>query len=258
MSPQIVSSRTVIKENWLTRSPSDFAYLSTLIFGVLLGLVGYWYLGGTFGITPWMAASGQNVLVKGEYWRLWTALFAHADTAHLLGNLSLFLPLAFMLTGHFGVWAFPVLGIALGGLINYIAIQLMPPEVGLIGISGVVYWMGATWLTLFLFIDRRKSIRRRIALALFLTVVLFIPETYKPEISYMSHLVGYLLGVASGIMIYFVRRKEIEATEVVETIYDRPEEEVNPEFITPDIINADWKPVIDSSQDDVRPPKSGI
>lgn len=248
MTPHVVSQRLVITENWLTRSPRDSAYLSTLIFGILLGLVGYWYLDGTWGITPWMAASGQSVLVNGEYWRLWTALFAHADTAHLLGNLSLLLPLAFVLTGHFGVVTFPALGIFLGGVINYIVIQTMPPEVGLIGISGVVYWMGATWLTLFLFIDRRKSLRRRIALALFLTVVLFIPETYKPEVSYLSHFVGYFLGVASGTAIYFFHRSQIESAELKEIIYDPPEEEVNPE----------WKRVTDLLPDDVRPPKSVI
>jgi rhomboid protease GluP len=252
MIPQVVS-HTIIKENWLTRAPRDSAYISTLLFGVLLGLVGYWYLGDSWGITPWMAASGQSVLVKHEYWRLWTALFAHADIAHLLGNMSLLLPLAFMLTGHFGVVTFPVFGILLGGLINFIVIHTMPPEVSLVGISGVVYWMGSTWLTLFLFIDRRKSIRRRIALSLFLTVVLFIPETYKPEVSYMSHFVGYLLGVVSGVAIYYLRRSQIDGAEVKEIIYDPPEDEVNPEFM-----DADWRPVIDSLPDDVQPPKSVI
>lgn len=239
MNPQVV-----IKENWLTRSPSDLAYISTLMFGVLLGLVGYMYLGGYWGIAPWMAASGQKIFQGGEYWRLWTALFAHADTAHLLGNLSLLLPLAFMLTGHFGFYVFPFLGILVGGLINYIVIQTMPPEVNLIGISGVVYWMGATWLTLFLIIDRRKTIRRRFALAAFLTVVLFIPETYKPEISYMSHFIGYVFGGVTGVLIYVLRRNEIEAAEVKEFIYE------------PETIEADWQPIIESSPDDAQPPKS--
>lgn len=238
MNPQIV-----IKENWLTRSPDDLAYMSTFVFGVLLSLVGYWYLLGDIGgITPLMAASYQKVVGDGEYWRLWTALLVHADTAHLLSNLSLFLPLAFMLTGHFGVWVFPILGFVLGGLINYIVIQTMPPQIGLIGISGVVYWMGAMWTTLFLFIDRRKSLRRRIALALFLTVVLFIPETYKPEISYLSHFVGYMLGVLSAVIVYFSRRKKIEAAEVKEII----------------TVDDEWSPVIDSLPDGAGPPKSEI
>lgn len=244
-----MSSQVVIKENWLTRSPRDVSYLSTFILGSLLGLFGYWYLGGTWGITPWMAASGHKVLVEGEYWRLWTALFAHADAGHLAGNLILLLPLAFILTGYFGLWVFPLLGIALGGLINFIVVRWMPPEVSLIGISGVVYWMGATWLTLFLFIDRRKSLRRRVALAVFLTVVLFIPETYKPEISYSSHFVGYALGVLSGVSIYFLRRREIEAAELKEFIIEDTDS-MN------EVINAEWKPVTDSLPNDVQPPKS--
>ena len=128
----------------------------------------------------------------------------------------------------------------------YIVIQTMPPETNLIGISGVVYWMGSTWLTLFLIIDRRKTLRRRIALAAFLTVVLFIPETYKPEISYMSHFVGYVLGAVTGLLVYFLRRNEIEAAEVREFIYE------------PEIIEAEWQPVTESSPDGAQPPKSVI
>jgi rhomboid protease GluP len=171
-----------------------------------------------------MSASGQQVFKESQYWRLWTALFAHADLGHLLGNLSLMLPLSYILTSYFGFLVFPVLGILLGGLINFWVIQTMPLEVQLIGISGVVYWMGAVWLTLFMLIDRRKTLRRRMALAMFLTVVLFIPDTYKPQISYLSHFIGYVLGVVTGVVVYIFRRKEFEAAEIKELIIDDPED----------------------------------
>lgn len=239
-----MNTQVIIKENWLTRSPKELAYISTLVFGILLGCTSYAYLADFWNLALVMPANGHRILKEHEYWRLWTALFAHADTAHLLGNLSLLLPLAFMLTGHFGFYVVPVLGVLVGGLINYIVIQTLPPEVNLIGISGVVYWMGATWLTLFLIIDRRKTLRRRMALAAFLTVVLFIPETYKPEVSYLSHFIGYALGAVTGLLIYILNRNEIESAEVKEIVFE-PEDSLDSS-----------QPVTESSLDAARPPKS--
>ena len=63
------------------------------------------------------------------------------------------------------------MALLLGGLINAVVLQTMAPETFLIGISGVVYWMGAAWLTLFLLVDRRKIFKRRFAYALFLALL---------------------------------------------------------------------------------------
>lgn len=214
---------TIIKENWLTRKPADAAFYSTFLIGVLVAVMGYFFLDGSFNMQDWMPASNHKVFAGHEYWRLWTTLFAHADTAHLLGNLSLLLPLAFMLTGYYGVITFPVLGVLVGGLTNYIVLTTMRPEIQLIGISGVVYWMGAIWMILYLCIENRKRLRQRIAHVLFLTVVLFIPESYKPEISYLSHLVGFALGVVMGLVVYALRRKEFKSAEVIEYIVEDEE-----------------------------------
>lgn len=210
----------LIKENWLTRAPNGKALYSTFVLGVVMAALGFFFLENTFGITQWMAASREKVFDQLQIWRLWTALFSHADVAHMLGNMILFLPLAFLLSGYFGWFVFPTLGLFLGGVINLIVLRTMPPAVTLIGMSGVVYWMGATWLTLYVLVDRRQRLRRRFALAFLITAVLFVPEVYKPEISYMSHFIGYVLGLMSGAVIYMYRRKEFNLVEVKEFIYE--------------------------------------
>jgi rhomboid protease GluP len=213
-----MSAAVIFKENWLTRKPKDVAYISSLFLGFTVIALGYLFLNGIFNTDVWMPASRESVFKNHEYWRLWSTLFAHADVQHLLSNLILLLPLSFLLSGFFGLFVFPIAGIFIGGFINYIVLQVMPFSTQLIGISGLVYWMGAVWLTLYIFIDRRKSLRLRIAVSLFLTVVLFLPETYRPEVSYLSHLVGYVLGVIFGILYYIYRRAEFRRSEVIENI----------------------------------------
>lgn len=170
----------------------------------------------SFQARDWMPASAEMVLVKKEFWRLWTTLFAHGDLGHLMSNSFLLVPLAFLLSGYFGYFLFPLLGLFLGGIINFFVLMTLPQSTYLIGISGVVYWMAASWLTLYLLIDRRHSWKFRIAVAACLAVMLLAPETYKPEVSYLSHLLGFIFGVCSGGIFYIFNRNKFRNAEVVE------------------------------------------
>ncbi len=242
-----------IKANWLTRNPNDLAYLSTFFLAITVILFSYFYLNEIIGASNWMGATGELVFKNRDYWRLWSTLFAHADIEHLLSNLVLLVPLAFLLTGYFGLFVFPLAGFFFGGLINYVVLRSMPQTTGVIGISGLVYWMGAVWLTLSVLVDRRHSLRRRIAVAVFLSVVLFIPETYHPEVSYLSHFVGYILGAGFAVVYYFFNRQRFEAAEIVEWIVENPELS----YLDKQALGLIDDPKV-SSPDDVPLPKSVI
>ncbi len=219
MEPQV---RVI--QNWLTKKPSRNAYDITFWMTLLLLFSGFVFLSGYFNSDDWMPANPKSVFKDFQIWRLWTSLFAHGDIGHLMNNSLLFLPLTYLLSAHFGAFIFPVLGLLMGGLINFIVLINMPVNNSLIGMSGVVYWMGAIWLTLFVLIDTRKSIKKRIAIAVLLTAVLFAPETYKPEISYLSHLIGYGLGIITGVSYYMLNRKTFQNAEVkMEIIEDELE-----------------------------------
>jgi rhomboid protease GluP len=214
------TSIAVLKENLFTRPPNHDAASGMTAMGFLLYVLSFLYFTGGYGSTHWMPATGASIFNRHEYWRLWTTLFAHGDGGHLLGNSVLFLPFAYLLTGYFGWFLFPFLGILMGGLINLIVLSNMPADTALIGISGVVYWMGATYITLHGLIDRRRSVRFRFAGALFVTLVLFVPDTYKAQVSYLSHFVGYILGVFSGLFYFFVYRKYFYSQEIWENVFD--------------------------------------
>ncbi|MGE0763078.1 MAG: rhomboid family intramembrane serine protease [Bdellovibrionales bacterium] len=213
----------LIRENWLTRAPKPWAGFVMILLTLLLMLANFFYWNGYAQADQWMPSSFHTVMDRHEFWRLWTALFAHGDLGHLLSNSILFLPLTYLLSGYYGLLFFPVAGLLVGGLVNAMVIQFLPPQASLLGMSGVVYWMGAAWLTLYFLVDRREAWRRRFAVVAFLAVMLFAPETYKPEISYLSHLLGFVLGIFSAFALWWLRRREFERAEVLEEFFERDE-----------------------------------
>lgn len=216
--------RRVMTQNWLTLKPKPVAFEGTVALVALLLFTTFAYLADFGGAAAWMPASANLVFRDHQYWRLWTTLLAHADFGHVLANLFLFVPFSYFLLGHFGFGFFPFAGFFLGGLVNFVVLRTMPPDTLLIGASGWVHWMGAASLTLYLLIDKRDSLRRRIAKVAVITAVLFVPESYKQEVSYLSHLVGFLLGVPAAALIYFLRRKSIRSTDVYAFVADDPED----------------------------------
>lgn len=206
-----------IVANWYTHKISS---KSAIVTGLLLILILALCLFDWNSALFKLSASREAVFLNKEYWRLWSALFAHADLGHLFGNLILFVPFSLLLTGYFSLSLFPILGFLIGGLINLIALNSMPLQTELLGISGLVNWMGALWLTLFFLIDNRSSLRKRFAVVIFSSVVLFAPESYKENVSYFSHLIGYGLGISTGFVYYFIYRKDFLAAEVKEPVFE--------------------------------------
>ena len=203
-------------KNWFTKKIKASSFLVTAALVVLLfGLSLYDWLSPKDLSVSYDLAFSQH-----QYWKLWTALFAHADMGHLLGHALIFIPFALLLTGYFNLTLFPLMGLFTGGIINALALTTMLPETQLMGISGVVNWMGAVWLTLFFLVDRRTNWRRRFAVALFSSLVLFAPQEFKPDVSYISHVIGFVLGIGSGLIYYALHRKEFLAAEVYETVLE--------------------------------------
>ena len=210
---------TVIRETWLTRKPSPMGVV--IAVGATLALFfGSWIfwadLGGAMDKMP---VSHAEIFQGHEYYRLWTALFAHADLAHLFSNSILFFILGLSLSGYFGLGVFPAAAFVWGGLINLFSVWTYPPDVHLLGASGVVFWMGGAWLTLSFLLDRTRTQGARLLRSAGVSLALFMPaETFDPAISYRTHLIGFLLGVAWAGS-YFIRHKKMlrqaERSEIV-------------------------------------------
>ncbi len=209
-----------MKQNWLTQKARYNGTVSVIMISILVLIA---------SLTAWLpelrsgnllVANPELVFQQHHYELLWTTLFVHADLGHILGNMILFVPLLYLLSAYFGSWLWPLLSIFVGGLINAIVLKTLPSSVFLMGISGVANWLGATWLCLYFLIDLRESKRHRFAVALFITFMLFVPDTYKPETSYLSHLLGYFFELITGLAYFAIYKKRFKSVEIYEEVVE--------------------------------------
>ncbi len=216
-----------ITANWLTKKSYPFALELVALCTLLLALGSFLFLRDVWQAAAWMPASYQGVVVEKEFWRPWTALFAHRDLGHLLSNYLFFAIFGFFLAESFGWLMFPFVALLFGGLINYLVLLTLPPTASLIGASGVVYWLGGAWLALYFLLQRHLKLRLRLLQVTGVGAVLFLPETIMPNVSYLAHFVGFLTGVLWGVAYYFWNRKKFLAAEEVAPILPDEEEETD-------------------------------
>ncbi len=168
------------------------------------------------------AASFHDVFFDHQYYRLLTACFAHASWDHVLGNSIFFVPFAALLSNYFGILVFPIVSLLVGALINLIVISLYPPDSSVLGISGVIYFMVAFWLVLYVSIERGMTFRQKFIRSMGLALVEFMPEKFDVNTSYLSHAVGFALGLLFGAIFFYLNKERIRSFEVWELI--EPEE----------------------------------
>lgn len=222
----IIQTYTVIRENWLTRKMDPAALVMTTIATLVLVLASSIQWANLGGAAEWMPASNQAVFIEGHWWRAWSALFAHSDFGHLLGNCFLFFIVGIFLSGYFGSFVFPVGAMFAGGITNLIVLSQMKPTTGLLGASGVVFWMGGFWLVMYFLLERRRTLTQRALRALGVALVLFMPaEAFDPSISYVSHLTGFINGLVCGVLYFWWRRDQLRAAEKVDTIIETDDDD---------------------------------
>lgn len=195
-----------LNKTFLSRKPSP---TSTMVAAISLAILLLF-----FGFNEkTFSANGYLVFEKHEYWRAFTTTLLHADLNHLAHNAFFFTGLAALLNNYFGFWVFPVLSLFVGGVINLICLYFYPPQVTLVGVSGVIYFMASFWLVLYLFIERRQTVKVRILHAFAVSLIFLFPEAFQPETSYLAHGMGFLLGLPVGLFYYYWNRKKIRAQD---------------------------------------------
>lgn len=164
------------------------------------------------------SANGYLVFEKKQYWRAFTTTLLHADLTHLAHNAFFFTGLAALLHNYFGFWVFPVMSIAIGGIINIVTLQFYPPMVHLVGISGVIYFMASFWLTLYILIERRQTLTVRFIHAIAVSLIFLFPEAFQPQTSYLAHGLGFAFGLPSGLIYYWANKSRIRSGDKWEEI----------------------------------------
>ena len=181
----------------------------------LVGLVSYLVLLLVFILDNQnLSANGYLVFEKGEYWKAFTTTLMHADFVHLGHNTLFFLAFSVLLNSYFGFWIFPVLSFVVGGIINLIALKIYDPQIYLVGISGVIYFMAAFWMTMFVGLERQMSLYRRIMITTGVSLILFFPEVFVNNVSYLAHGLGFGMGIILGIIYFKLMREKLRSNEL--------------------------------------------
>ncbi len=160
-----------------------------------------------------LAASRDQVVGEQEYWRLLTTTAIHADLTHFLSNAILFAFFTFLLYGYFGFWVFPVAVAALGSLTNYLSLLTYPENTQLIGASGLVYLMAGFWLTSYVLVERSHPLKRRVLVAMGIALIVLVPSSLSPGVSYRTHAIGCGMGILVALGYFQARKEQIRSLE---------------------------------------------
>jgi len=206
----------VVTETLLSRKPArgSLGVAGASVLLLLAGSLVYWT--NAAGLAGYLPASREEVFGRSQYWRLLTSILAHSDLEHFAANALVFGLLAFLLYGYYGALVFPGLSLLTGALTIALSLATYEPATHLVGASGVVYWMGGFWLSLYLLVERRVGPGKRILRAAGFSILVFLPTVLEPEVSYRTHAIGFGLGVAFGLAYFAARKPALRAAERME------------------------------------------
>lgn len=197
----------------LSRKPAAGAKRAvgwTLALAVLFSAL-YWW-----GPPDWaraLPASGETVFGRAEVWRLFTSMAAHADALHLLSNSVLLTLLVYFAYGAFGPSLYPGGALPAGALALAVTLEGYAPNIRVVGASGMVYLLAGACLTLYVLVERRLSAVKRLVRVVGFSLLILVPTSIRPEVSYRAHAVGFFFGLCLGLTWFLARRDAIRAAE---------------------------------------------
>jgi membrane associated rhomboid family serine protease len=212
----IQAKNAVIKDTYLSKKPERDGYYSGFISFVSILIPSVFYWQNMYSLRGNVEAIPEQVFHHHEYWRLFTTMTIHSDLAHLLGNGILLIFLAYLLYSYFGPLIYPLLMVTAGGVVNFLSLMTYPPNVSLVGASGLIYVMAFFWLTLYFLVQRQYSIAGRLLRCVGFAVVVFFPTSFDPDVSYRTHAIGAGIGIMLGILYFLVNKKMLREAEVIE------------------------------------------
>lgn len=209
-----------IKETLISRKPAEGSGLvAALSFLALMGFSSlYWADCG--GWASQLPAASLPVLKQGQYWRLFTSLFIHADLRHLFSNAVGVVGLGYLLYGYFGFRVYPCMALLFAAAVTLISLATYPANVNLLGASGAVYYMAAFWLTLYVCLERRFSAGKRFLRAMGFMLIFLIPTSFDTQTSYRTHAIGFGVGVVVAAVFFLFNKDRFRHAEEIEIEFD--------------------------------------
>ena len=198
------------KEKKIAKLPDASAFLPSVSFVILASILCFLDWSGTYNMSLWIS---KTTFESGEWWRAITALFGHADIAHLTSNAGLVIVFGFLLSGYFGNLGFPFIPMLIGVAANIATVQHYPESTRLLGASGMLYGMVGLWLTIYLFKEENVSWGQKTMRVLAVALMLLFPTQFDPKTSYLAHGYGFLFGIIAGGLFSLIPTKPLNEIE---------------------------------------------
>ncbi len=151
-----------------------------------------WVMHGSF-------AFSQNALVNGDYYTLLTAIFVHANPAHLAGNMLFFYVFGNSLEGEVGEMRTGAVFFT-GGILSFIISMPFYPGANMVGASAAIFSVMAALLLVrkpglsFQFLSPVGPLA-----VLFLIInIIAIQKGAMGNVAYASHVIGFVIGLFFG------------------------------------------------------------
>ncbi|MGD0496628.1 MAG: rhomboid family intramembrane serine protease [Candidatus Bathyarchaeia archaeon] len=185
-------------------SKNSKAYMPTfMLIAVNVAVYGYTcFLSGDLTMSE---AVGQNygqynlAVFNGEVWRLFTAMFIHADIAHIVGNMLFLLIFGLRSEKLFDLKEYFLIYF-LSGLAGGFLTLFLGPNMLSVGASGAIFGMiGAST------IYARRAIGQSIVTALLYSFFLLIINISQ-NVNVFAHLGGLIAGLLIGYMLATTRK----------------------------------------------------
>ena len=151
------------------------------------------------------ALEPHAVLVEGQYWRLFTALFLHAGFVHLLFNLFALYVLGPSLERSIGSVRFMICylisGLASSAGVVVLTVIGIVQVAQLVGASGCIMGIVGAWAG-FLFQHRHAPhAKRRLGNVLMIIAIQTAFDLSTPQVSMAAHLCGLITGFILGLIL---------------------------------------------------------
>ena len=208
--------KPTLLRTYLSLAPAKGAGVVAWLVASLAVLISWAAWNDPAGLSRFLDADRAQIFEQHELWRLFTAPWVHASPDHLLNNLPFLFGITFLTSGYFGLLAVPLATIAAGAFIEAFTLYFYPNGVGLVGASGIIYFLGGLWLSMVFVIERdRAPLGRRIVSCVGIALALLAPrDSYEPHVSYAAHAAGFALGPFGAMALYPALRAKIRAAEV--------------------------------------------
>ena len=145
------------------------------------------------------------VVVQGEYWRLFTALFLHGGSAHLFFNLFALYVLGPPLERSIGALRFAACYLisGFGSSVGVVLLTLfgLVHATQLVGASGCVMGIVGAWAGFLLRHHHVPRARQRLANVAMIVVIQVAFDLSTPQVSMAAHLCGLITGFFAGVAI---------------------------------------------------------